>query len=56
MKKLLASRTFWTIAIMVAMNVTQVIEPYANAEVIVLMNAILGALASYFKVNPSQEY
>lgn len=51
-----SSRTFWTLVLMVLLATIPELKelipaPYYNAAM-----AGLGALAAYFKLNPSQEY
>ena len=48
------SRTNWTIAISLALIVVQTAEPFMPAEIFVLVQSILGALAIYFRTVPAQ--
>jgi hypothetical protein len=50
----LKSRTFWTVAVMVVLNVLPHL-PF-NGETRDLITGVLGLLAAYFHVNPSQNY
>jgi hypothetical protein len=54
--QLLQSRTFWTIVVIVIGNILNVKYGLVNANISDLGNTILGMLAAYFKVNPSQDY
>jgi hypothetical protein len=54
--KALSSRTVWTLVIMVATNIVNLGVDVMSPELVVLVNSVLGALAVYFKVNPSQKY
>jgi hypothetical protein len=54
--KTLKSRTVWTIVLMVATNVVSMLVGVVPPEVLTLINTILGALAVYFKISPSQKY
>ena len=49
----LKSRTVWTVVILVVTNT--VVDLPVSPAVKDLLNAILGALAVYFRVNPSSE-
>ena len=55
-KMALKSRTFLTIVIMVAFNIMEVISPNLSPETRNAVNGILGLVATYFHVNPSQPY
>ena len=52
----LKSRTFWTIVVVFALNTVQVYGHYFQPDFMTLLNGILGALAVYFKITPSQQY
>ena len=52
----LKSRTFLTIVIMVAFNIVEVVSPNLSPSVRDFINGILGLVAVYFHVNPSQNY
>lgn len=54
--KAASSRTVWTVLVMVAINVVPVVSDYVSPVTLDLINAILGALAIYFKVSPSKKY
>ena len=59
MQKLLKafkSRTFWTIAVLVVINSVSAIHQYIPVDYVGYVDMFLGILATYFKVNPSQEY
>lgn len=53
---ILSSRTFWMIFVMFVIGGAQSIDPILPAVVQVPLMAVLGALATYFHVNPSQTY
>lgn len=50
------SRTFWTLAVMVVYNILNVYGNFLSPSLSSLINLILGALVTYFKLNPSQTY
>ena len=54
--QLLSSRTFWALVVMFLWNVFAVYGSHIPANVSDLVNLVLTALISYFKVNPSQLY
>ena len=54
--KALKSRTNWVIALTFLVNTSPLITPYVSGETMVLINSVLGALAVYFKMSPSQDY
>lgn len=54
--KLIQSRTVWTIVVMALVSIAQAYEPKMSPDVFTLIMSVLGAMAAYFKVNPSQEY
>lgn len=54
--KLLKSRTFWTLVATFVFNGLQAIEPMVSVNLVVIIDAILLILASYFKLNPTQAY
>lgn len=54
--QLFKSRTFWTLAVMVAYNILNVYGHLLSPSLSDLVNLILGALVSYFHVNPSAVY
>lgn len=50
------SRTFWTIAVMFIVGGGNAIDPVLPTLIQVPLLAVLGVLATYFHVNPSQTY
>lgn len=54
--KAVKSRTVWVILAMVLVNGVPSIEHLIPASYQPVVNAILGLLATYFKVSPSQSY
>lgn len=54
--KAFKSRTVWTIIIMFLVGGTEAITPLVSSEVTTPILFALGALATYFKLNPSQDY
>ncbi len=52
----LGSRTFWTIAIAIVINTINANTKFIPANILDIVNPILGLLATYFHVNPSQNY
>ena len=50
-KKLIQSRTFWTIAILIIVNALPSLKEYIPSDLFILLNSVLGALAIYFRVN-----
>lgn len=54
--QVLTSRTTWTIVVMVAINTLPYVKDHASQQTIDVLNGILGALAVYLHVNPSQKY
>lgn len=52
----LQSRTFWTIVITIVLNTIAANSSLIPAGIMDLLNPILGLLATYFHVNPSQVY
>lgn len=50
-----SSRAFWTIVIMVAYNLLATYGHY-NQQLTDLINLILGAVTTYFHINPSAVY
>lgn len=54
--KALKSRTVWTVIAMVTLTTVQMAQPFMSSELFMLINGILGALVTYFKLNPSQNY
>lgn len=56
MKKLLKSRTVWTIVIMFLIAGIDGIKDMMNPALFDFLMAGLGVVAVYFKINPSQSY
>jgi len=56
MKKLLTSRTNWTVLVMFLIGGVEAIESVIPAGLLPIILGGLGLLAAYFKMNPSQEY
>ena len=54
--QLFSSRTFWTLVLIVVWNTFIVYGSHVPEDVSTLINLILVAFASYFKINPSQLY
>jgi hypothetical protein len=52
----LKSRTVWTIVFMVVTNIVSLLSGILSQEALTLINTVLGALAVYFKLNPTQKY
>lgn len=52
----LTSKVFWTVVVMIAVAVVPIIKNFMSPTVFAVVEAILGALASYFNVNPSQRF
>lgn len=52
MKRLLSSRTVWTIALMFAFNAVQVFGHYLSPEIATFVDLCLTGAAGYFHVNP----
>lgn len=53
---LIKSRTFWSIVVLVAVNTVPQLRGYLSPELLDLFNVVLGALATYFHITPSQKY
>lgn len=53
---ILKSRTFWTILAMFIVGGVNAIVPFMPAEAQTIVMGVLGLLATYFHVNPSQNY
>lgn len=56
LQMLLNSRTFWTVVVIVLGNILNVKYHFFSANLTDCANVILGTLASYFHVTPSQDY
>ena len=54
-KLALRSRTFWTIVLLVLINVIPVVKTYVSSPVLDSLSTILGLIATAFHVNPSQK-
>jgi len=54
--KALSSRTVWSVIVLVAINIVNLFGSYLPVDLVALLSSILGAMAVYFKVNPSQKY
>lgn len=52
----LKSRTFYTLLVTFLLNGYNAISPSVSPDVAVIVNAVLMMLATYFHVNPSQNY
>lgn len=52
----LKSRTVWALIFLIATNVVSALSGNISPDILVLINSILGSLAIYFKLNPSQAY
>lgn len=50
------SRTFWTVAITIVINTINANTQFIPVGILELLNPILGLVATYFHVNPSQYY
>lgn len=56
LNKTLTSRTVWTVVVMVLVAGLPAIKDQIPATIQPLVDAVLGVLAVYFKLNPSQAY
>ncbi len=56
MIKALKSRTVWTLVFAFAFNGFQAISGAVSPEITLIVNAGFTALATIFKLNPSQKY
>ncbi len=52
----LQSRTFWTIVVAIVINTINANNQFIPMNVLDILNPILGLIATYFHVNPSQNY
>lgn len=50
------SRTFWVIVIAIVTNTINANAPFIPVPVLDVLNTVLGLLATYFHVNPAQNY
>lgn len=55
-KKVLKSRTTWTLVALIAVNVIPAVSNLIPGQFLPLANAILGLAVLFFKFNPSQYY
>ena len=55
-QKALKSRTVWTIAVMFLIGGVEAISTFIPEGLSTVLLGALGLLATYFKLNPSQEY
>ena len=56
LNKLFFSRTFWTIALMFVIGGVQAIEQTLAPGTFIALQGVLSLVATYFKLNPSQNY
>ncbi len=56
MLKALTSRTIWTLVVMVLVAGVPAIKDQIPATIQPIVTLVLGILAGYFKLNPSQSY
>jgi hypothetical protein len=54
--KVLKSRTFWTIVVLVLFNGVSSIRNLVAPEYQPILDILLGLAATYFHINPSQKY
>lgn len=54
--QILKSRTFWTIAILFVINGLNGVHSMIPSTVVPYLDGALALLATYFHVNPSQNY
>jgi len=52
----LKSRTTWTIVVLFVIGGFQNITGYIPESIMPIINSVLGLLAIYFKISPSQNY
>ena len=55
-KKVLSSRTFWTVVALVVYNTIQAMTPCMPTEYVPVVDTVLGLMVTYFHINPSQKY
>ena len=55
-KLALGSRTFWTVVLTVVVNTVNANAPFIPPQVLEVVNVVLGLVATYFHINPSQNY
>jgi len=56
LKQILKSRTFWTIVALFIINGVSAIHSSIPANLAPIVDGVLGILAVYFHINPSQNY
>ncbi len=56
MKKIIQSRTIWTLVIAFAFNGFQAISGNFDPQVVVVVNGLFALLTGFFKMSPSQDY
>lgn len=56
MMKILKSRTVWAIVAMFVIGGTEAVSGFISPIMLPYVQGALGLLATYFKLNPSQEY
>jgi hypothetical protein len=56
MAKLFKSRTVWTIILMFLIGGTEALGGLIPGDFQTFVLGLLGAMATYFKLNPSQDY
>lgn len=54
--QILKSRTFWTLVVLFVINGVDGIRESIPSNIGTLVDLVLGVLATYFHVNPSQQY
>jgi len=52
----LQSRTFWTIVVAIVVNTINANQQFIPVNILDIVNPILGLMATYFHVNPAQNY
>lgn len=50
------SRTFWTVVVMFLVGGVQAVQSMIPAHDVVFVEGVLGLMATYFHLNPSQNY
>lgn len=55
-KQAITSKTVWTVIALIILNGVPAVTTMLPASIVPIVNLILGFMASYFKVNPSQTY
>jgi hypothetical protein len=54
--KLLKSRQFWTIIVLIIINGVSSVRDLLPANILPIIDLILGVLAVYFRVKPVQDF